>query len=125
MKGTKGQAEAEICEAIIKFEKEYMGRGPSETKAYIFDDIVLVRLKNVLTQAEIKLAEASGVKDGRELIKRVRIALVEQGRPLLEAMVEEILGVKIKSLHTDISTVTGERVILFSLASQPVFDRKS
>lgn len=112
-----GQLEAEICEAVIKFEKEYMGRGPLETKAFILDDIVLVRLKNVLTQAELKLANAHDSKDGRELIKRVRIALLEQGRPLLEAALEKILDAKVKSLHTDISTVTGERVILFSLDS--------
>lgn len=117
MNKTKGQLEAEICEAVIKFEKEYMGRGPLETKAYIIGDMVLVRLKNVLTQAELRLAEATDRKDGRELIKRVRIALLEQGRPLLESTVEEIVGVKTRSLHTDISTVTGERVILFSLAA--------
>lgn len=117
---TKGQYESEISEAIIKFEKEFMGRGPLETKTYIIDDIVLVRLKNVLTQAELKLADSVDRTDGRELIKRVRIALLEQGRPLLEAAVEKILNVKIKSLHTDISTVTGERVIIFSLASSPV-----
>jgi len=117
---TKGQLEAEICEAVIKFEKEYMGRGPLETKAYIFDDLVLVRLKNVLTQAELKLADAAAARtDGRELIKRVRITLLEQGRPLLEEAVERIVGEKVKSLHTDISTVTGERVILFSLVSPP------
>ena len=119
MNKTKGQLEAEICEAVIKFEKEYMGRGPLETKAYILDDMVLVRLKNVLTQAELRLAEATDRKDGRELIKRIRITLLEQGRPLLEAEVEKIIGVKVKSLHTDISTVTGERVILFSLVSPP------
>lgn len=117
MSKTKGQLEAEICDAVIKFEKEYMGRGPLETKAYIIGDMVLVRLKNVLTQAELRLAEANDRKDGRELIKRVRIALLEQGRPLLESTVEEIVGVKTRSLHTDISTVTGERVILFSLAA--------
>jgi uncharacterized protein YbcI len=38
---TKSQVEAEISEAIIKFEKEYMGRGPDETKTYIIWDIVL------------------------------------------------------------------------------------
>ena len=53
MEKTKGQIEAEICEAVIKFEKEYMGRGPVETKAFILDDLVLVRLKNVLSQAEL------------------------------------------------------------------------
>ena len=114
---TKGQLEAEICEAVIKFEKEFMGRGPLETKTYIIDDMVLVRLKNVLTQAELKLADLRESKDGRELVKRIRITLLEQGRPLLEAAVEKIVGIKVKSLHTDISTVTGERVILFSLVS--------
>lgn len=121
MNKTRGQLEAEICEAVIRFEKEYMGRGPVETKAYLIDDMVLVRLKNVLTQAELRLACGEDHKEGRELIKRIRITLLEQGRPLLETDVESILGVKVKSLHTDISTVTGERVILFSLESSPVF----
>ncbi len=117
MQRTRGQLESEICEAIIRFEKEFMGRGPLEARAYVLDDMVLVRLKQVLTQAELKLAETTDRRDGRELIKRVRITLLEQGRPLLERAVEEILGVKIRSLHTDISTITGERVILFSLES--------
>ncbi len=123
MNKTKGQLEAEICEAVIKFEKEYMGRGPLETKAYIIDDMVLVRLKNVLTQSELKLADAPDRRDGRELIKRIRITLLEQGRPLLESAMEKIVGVKVNSLHTDISTVTGERVVIFSLESPPVFFR--
>lgn len=121
MKKTRGELEAEICNAVIRFEKEYMGRGPLETKAYIIDDMVLVRLKNVLTKAELKLAESVDRKDGSELIKRVRISLLEQGRPLLETVVQDIFDVSIKSLHTDISTVTGERIILFSLASPPVY----
>lgn len=121
---TKGQLEAQICEAIIKFEKEFMGRGPLETKAYIIEDMVLVRLRNVLTKAELKLAATPESKDGRELVKRIRITLLEQGRPLLEEAVRKILGVKVKSLHTDLSTVTGERVILFSLVSPPDIMRK-
>ncbi|MEH0019006.1 MAG: DUF2294 domain-containing protein [Desulfobacter sp.] len=120
---TQGQLEAEISDAVVRFEKEYMGRGPLETKTYIIDDMVLVRLKNVLTQAELRLADSVDRTDGRELIKKVRITLMEQGRPLLEAVVEEILGVKIKSLHTDISTKTGERVILFSLDAPPGIGR--
>ena len=121
LKKTKGELEAEICNAVIKFEKEYMGRGPLEAKAYIIDDMVLVRLKNVLTQAEFKLAESVDRRNGRDLIKRLRISLLEQGRPLLEAAAQNILDVPIKSLHTDISTVTGERIILFTLASPPLY----
>jgi uncharacterized protein YbcI len=112
---TKGQLEAQISEAIIKFEKEYMGRGPLETKTYIIDDMVLVRLKGVLTQAEYQLAKVAESAKGRDLIKQVRIELLEKGRPLLEAVLESITKVKVKSLHTDISTATGERIILFTL----------
>ncbi|MBM3888453.1 MAG: DUF2294 family protein, partial [Verrucomicrobia bacterium] len=38
-----------------------------------------------------------------------------RGRPLLEALVTDITGQKVRGLHTDISTVTGERIIVFSL----------
>lgn len=118
---SKGQIESEICEAVTKFEKEYMGRGPLETKAYIIEDMVLVRLKKVLTPAELRLASHTDRKDGRELIKRVRITLMEQGRPLLENALENILDVKIISLHTDISTATGERIIIFTLEQPPEY----
>ncbi len=115
---TKGELEAEISQAIIRFEKEYMGRGPLETKTYLLDDLVLVRLKNVLTTAELKLAEAEEKHHGRELIKQARQKLLEHGRPLLEAVIRDILGVGVRSLHTDISTKTGERIIVFTLESK-------
>jgi len=112
---SKGQIEAEISEAMIKFEKEYMGRGPEETKTYIIDDMVLVRLKQVLTPAEKQLAKAGDGNSGRALIKQVRAELLEKARPLLEAMVTKITGKKVKTLHTDISTISGNRVIIFAL----------
>lgn len=119
MTKTKGQIEAEISEAIIKFEKEYMGRGPEETKTYIIDDMVLVRLQGVLTPAEKQLAKTDEDTRGRALIKQVRIELLERARMLLETIIQDITGKKVKSLHTDISTSTGERVIIFTLDGCP------
>ena len=119
---TRGQIEAEISEAIIKFEKEYMGRGPEETKTYIIDDMVLVRLRGVLTPAEKQLAGADRESRGRALIKQVRIELLEKGRMLLETIIRDITGTRVKSLHTDISTVTGERVIIFTLEAPPCIE---
>ena len=113
MKRTKGQIEAEISNALIQFEKDYMGRGPQETKAFILDDMVLVRLKGVLTPAEQQLVKNA---QGIELIKRVRSNLLEQGRELLTKAIEQITQVQVVSLHTDISTKTGERVIIFALS---------
>jgi len=111
-KKTKGQIEALISEAIIKFEKEYMGRGPTETKTYIIKDMVFVRLKGVLTLAEEQLAKTA---EGADLIKRTRRQLLEGARILLENMISDITAYQVKSLHTDISTKTGERIIIFTL----------
>lgn len=109
---TKGQAESQISEAIIKFEKDYMGRGPTETKTYIIKDMVFVRLKGVLTLAEEQLAKSP---EGADLIKKTRVQLLEGARVLLERMISDITTCQVQSLHTDISTKTGERVIVFTL----------
>jgi len=120
-KKTRGQVEAELSEAIVRFEKEFMGRGPTETKTYIIDDMVLARLKGILTPAEYRLAQAENSARGRDLIKQVRHELLERGRPLLEKVIQELLGRNVVSLHTDLSTVTGERVIIFILDAAPKF----
>lgn len=109
---TKGQIGAEISEAIIKFEKEYMGRGPIETQTYIIKDMVLVRLKGVLTPAEEQLTKTP---EGADLIKKTRVKLLEEARILLENIISDITACQIKSLHTDISTKTDERIIVFIL----------
>jgi uncharacterized protein YbcI len=118
---TQGQLESEISESITRFEKEHMGRGPLETKTYIIEDMIIVRLKGVLTKAEHALVKSDRSFRARELIKQVRIELIENGRPLLEEMVREVTKRKVKSLHTDISTETGERLIVFSLEKAPEF----
>jgi uncharacterized protein YbcI len=116
---SKSELEAEISQAIIRFEKEFMGRGPLETRTYLLDDLVVVRLKGVLTPAEMKLAAAEDNQRGRYLLKEVRQELLDRGRPLLEVALRDILGVAVKSLHTDISTKTGERIIAVSLVDRP------
>lgn len=112
---TTGEIEAEISEAIIKFEKEYMGRGPDETKTYYLDDIIMVRLQRVLTPAEKQLAKADDGSKGRGLVKQIRTELIEKARPLLDKAISNITGRRVISLHTDISTATGERIIVFTL----------
>jgi uncharacterized protein YbcI len=112
MKRSKGQIEAEISNALIQFEKEFMGRGPQETRSFIIEDMILVRLKGVLTPAEQQLSKNP---EGMNLIKQIRSNLLEQSRELLRNAVESITGSKVVALHTDISTKTGERVIIFTL----------
>ncbi len=118
---TRGEAESEISQAIIKFEREYMGRGPEDAKTHIFDEIVFIRLLGVLTPAEKHLVKAEDSNAGRKLIKEVRQELLEKARVLLEAIIIDVLGFKVKSMHTDISTLTGERIIVFTLEGRPIF----
>ena len=112
-KPTRGEVEASLANAIIQFEKDHLGRGPAEARVFIVEDVILVRLRGVLTPAEVKLAQTS---EGHGLIKQVRRQLLEGSRPLLETIVLEKTGCQVLSLHTDISAKTGERIIVFTLA---------
>src|SRR4051794_22728026 len=118
---TQGEIEAAICDGISRFEQEYMGRGPKDVHAYLIGDLVVVRLRGVLTAAEQQLVKTLPPEKGRDLLKQVRTQLVETARPVLEAMVQDVTGVNVVTLHHDISTTTGEEVIVFTLATAPPF----
>ena len=116
---TQGEIEAAICDGMARFELEYMGRGPKDIRAHLIGDLLLVRLQGVLTAAEQHLVKTLPAEKGRDLLKQVRIQLMETARPFMEAMVQEVTAAKVRSLHHDISTVTGEEVVLFTLAEPP------
>ena len=118
---TSGEIEAAICQGMTRFEQEYMGRGPKDVHAHLIGDLLVVRLKGVLTAAEQHLVKTLQAEKGRDLVKQVRIQLMETARPVIEAMVQGIVGVKVLSLHHDISTVTGEELVIFTLAESPPF----
>ena len=118
---TSGEIEAAICQVVSRFEQEYMGRGPKDIRAHLIGDLVVVRLQDVLTAAERHLVDSLPGEKGRDLLKQVRTHLIEAARPVMEAMVQDITGVKVLTLHHDISTATGEEVVLFTLARSPDF----
>ena len=118
---TQGEIEAAICLGISRFEQEYMGRGPKAIHAHLIGDLLVVRLQGVLTAAEQQLTKSLPAGKGPELLKQVRTHLVETARPVMEAMVEKVTGIKVLSLHHDISTVTGEELVIFTLAEVPLF----
>jgi uncharacterized protein YbcI len=117
---TQGEIEAAICDAISRFEQEYRGRGPKDIHAYLLGDFVVVRLRGLLTPAEQQLAKFPSDK-GRDLLKQVRSQLIETAKPQIQAIVQEITGVKMLSLHHDVSTVTGEAFIVLTLAEPPSY----
>ncbi len=108
---TKGQLEAKISEAVSKFELEYMGRGPKLIRSYIINDMIIIRLSGILSPSEQKLTDNP---QGVELFKKVRSTLFEGGRGYLETLITDIINVAIVSTHSDISTKTGEKIIVIT-----------
>lgn len=118
---TQEESEAAICDGIIRFQEEYMGWRSEQIHVHFIKDLLLVRIRGVLTLAERQLSKSLAPGKGRDLIKQVRKQLLEVARPMLESLVHEVAGVKVLSLHHDISTVTGEEVVIFSLVESPRF----
>jgi uncharacterized protein YbcI len=118
---TQGEIEAAICKGMSHFEQEYMGRGPKDIQAHLLGDLLVVRLQGVLTAAERHLVKTLPAEKGRDLLKQVRSQLIEIARPKLDALVEDITGSKPLSLHHDISTLTGEEIVVFTLAEAPSY----
>ena len=116
---TQGEVEAAICDRFSRFQQEYMGRGPKDIRAHLIGDLVLIRLQGVLTAPEQQMVKSLPAEKGRDLLKQVRNHLIEAARPVLESMIQEATGVKVLSLHHDISTVTGEEVLVFTLVESP------
>ena len=116
---SQGEIEAAVCEGISRFEQDYMGRGPKAIQAHLIGDLLVVRLQGVLTAAEQHLVKSLPAEKGRDLLKQVRTHLIETARPVMEAMVQEVTEARVVSVHHDISTVTGEEVVIFTLAEAP------
>jgi uncharacterized protein YbcI len=108
---TRGEAEAEVTKAVIQFEKEYLGRGPLYARTFFVQDMILIRLRGILTAGDRKLAET---REGQALLKETRRQLFEACITTFEEMVTSLIGCKLVSLHTDLSTKTGERIIVLT-----------
>lgn len=119
---TQTESEAAICDGIVRFQDEYLGWRSEHIVAHFVKDLLITRIRGALTLAEKQLGNSRPPDNGRNLIKLARKQLLELARPMLESLVHEITGVKVLSMHHDISTVTGEELIVFSLAATPRFE---
>lgn len=115
--GTRGEAEAAISQAVVALEKEFTGRGPTETRTLLVDDLVVIRLRGSLTPAETRLAAADTW--GQYLLVQSRGELTELKRPRLRQIVRDVLGLDVVSLHTDVCAASGDRVIVLTLDRRP------
>jgi uncharacterized protein YbcI len=112
MKRRQNRTEAAISDEMMAFQHEFVGRGPDRIRTRIVEDLVVVRSFGVLTPAEKQLAKSY---EGRRLIKAMRQQVLEAGRSTLESTVQKHTGAKVISIHSDISTKSGEWLDVFVL----------
>jgi uncharacterized protein YbcI len=118
---TQGEIEAATADGMRRFEQEFMGRGPTDIHVHLIGQLLVVRLQGVLTAAEQQLVKTLPTEKGRDLLKQVRTQLIESARPIMETMIQSITGATVVSLHHDISTTTGEEIVVFTLDESPVY----
>jgi uncharacterized protein YbcI len=130
---SQGEIEAAVCDGVSRLQQEFLGRGPEDIRSHLLESLLVVRLQGVLTPAERRLMcqsspvappshnghDGSANDNGRHLVKQVRSHVMSVARPRLAEIVETITGVKLISLHHDISTVTGEELLVLSLDGSP------
>jgi uncharacterized protein YbcI len=108
----QSRTEAAISDEMMAFQHEFMGRGPDRIRTRMIEDLTIVRSFDVLTPAERQLAKSF---EGRRLIKAMRQQVLEAGRSVLESIVEKHTGAGVVSVHSDISTKSGEWLDVFVL----------
>jgi len=87
---TQGEIESAISEGMSRFELEYMGRGPKDVKAHLIDDLIVVRLKGVLTAAEQHLVKTLPTEKGKRPPQGGTEPLDRDRPPTMEAMVQGV-----------------------------------
>lgn len=111
---SKGTIEDSISKEVTKFYAKNLGHGPRETRVYILEDMVIIRLKGKLMPIEEKLLEGT---EGIGLVKNIRDKLHEAMTDNLGRIVHEMTNHPVISSHSDISTKTGEMFEVFILDS--------
>src|SRR5437588_500730 len=97
---TKGSIEAEIANAVVRFQREQQGRGPADVRAHLVGDLVLVRCTGIFTAIEARLAST---EEGRKLIKSARQELRAINHREIEEVIAGIVGCNVLRSYFDLN----------------------
>jgi Uncharacterized conserved protein len=109
---TRGAIEAEAANAVVRFQREQQGRGPTDVRAHLVGDLLLVRCTGIFTQTEARLA---ATEEGRKLIKSARQELRSINHEEIESILAGIVGCKVVRSYYDVDVEAAEQVEVFVL----------
>jgi Uncharacterized conserved protein len=108
---TVGGMRAAIANGIVRLQAEYYGRGPTKSKAYITEDLVVVVLEESFTRAERTLVER-GEKDA---IQQIRRRFQQQMRDEFSSVVEQVTGRSVRVFLSETNLEADVSVEIFLL----------
>jgi uncharacterized protein YbcI len=109
---TKGTIEAEAANAVVRFQREQQGRGPTDVRVHLVGDLLLVRCSGIFTTTEAHLAVT---EEGRKLIKSARRELRAIHHAEIEAIISGIVGCQVIRSYGDVAVEAAEQMEVFVL----------
>jgi uncharacterized protein YbcI len=95
---TLGPLLAEVTNAIVQLHRTHYGKGPTRSKTYVLDDVLVSVMRDVFTTVERTLIEAGEVSKVRE----TRLAFQDAMRDQFVQAVERIVGRRVLGLTSQI-----------------------
>lgn len=111
--GGHASARNRIANAMVGMKKEFYGKGPTKAKTFINDEYVFVVMEGVLTRNEQTLL-AAGQHD---LVRSYRLRFQEAMTDTTVSAVEDILGRKVLTYHSQILFDPDRAIEIFVLDS--------
>lgn len=106
-----GQMRSAISQAIVQLHAEHYGKGATQAKTYLWDNLVVTVLRDVLTTSERTLVRA----ERSETVRDVRNVFQTTMEPHFRAAVERITGRRVTSFMSQVDPHNGVGVEVFVL----------
>jgi uncharacterized protein YbcI len=108
---------AEVTNAIVRLHRQHYGKGPTRSKSYLLDDVLICVMQDVLTPVERTLAAAGD--DDR--VRETRLAFADAMRDHFSAQIERIVGRRVLGFTSQVLVTQAVAIEMFVL--EPVSSR--
>ncbi len=88
----------QISNAMVRMQKEFFGKGPTKAKSYMFDDLLLVVMREGLTTAEKTMLEFGHPNQVRAFRQLFQDEMTER----LTTMVEDLTGRRVVNYQSQV-----------------------
>ena len=102
---------AEVTNAVVQLHRSHYGKGPTRSKSYLLDDVLICVMSDVFTTVERTLIDAGEV----DKVRQTRLAFEEAMRDRFAEAIEEIVGRRVLGFTSQVLVDRDVAIQLFVL----------